>query len=228
MSRTPQAFSYIRFSSPEQMKGESLRRQQEASARWCSENKVTLNASLNLKDLGVSAFQGRNAAIGRLGKFLEAVERGYVKRGDYLIVESLDRISRQKLHEALERFLSIIRSGINIVTLIPQPHVYHAENIDVMDLMLAVIDLSRAGNESEVKSVRIGDAWAKKRERLGSGKVFTRRCPSWIRVENDEYILDEAKSGVVRRIIKMSLEGMGATATCKTLNGEGGPDPLLR
>ena len=41
----PLAYSYLRFSSPEQARGDSIRRQTEATADWCARNGVTLDAS---------------------------------------------------------------------------------------------------------------------------------------------------------------------------------------
>ena len=52
-----------------------------------------------------------------MGRFLEAVRVGSVKRGSYLIVESLDRLSREQVLTAQSLFLSIIQAGINLVTL---------------------------------------------------------------------------------------------------------------
>jgi DNA invertase Pin-like site-specific DNA recombinase len=51
----PVAYSYIRFSTPDQIKGDSLRRQTEASHRYAAENNLTLDETLNIRDLGVSA-----------------------------------------------------------------------------------------------------------------------------------------------------------------------------
>ena len=44
----PIAYSYIRFSSPEQSKGDSRRRQRVASAEWCNRNKAQLDTSLKV------------------------------------------------------------------------------------------------------------------------------------------------------------------------------------
>ena len=49
-------YSYIRFSSKKQAKGDSLRRQTEGE-EWIEKNGHT-KASLTLHDLGVSAFRG--------------------------------------------------------------------------------------------------------------------------------------------------------------------------
>jgi DNA invertase Pin-like site-specific DNA recombinase len=89
------AFSYARFSRPEQVRGDSLRRQFEATRAYCGRNGLVLDDSLNLRDLGVSAFRGKNAGQGALGAFTSAVASGRVPRGATLIVESLDRLSRK-------------------------------------------------------------------------------------------------------------------------------------
>src|SRR5687768_12023022 len=41
----PVAFSYVRFSTPEQAKGDSLRRQTEATEEWCRRNAIPLDTS---------------------------------------------------------------------------------------------------------------------------------------------------------------------------------------
>ena len=74
------AFSYIRFSSQKQQKGESFRRQAGFAVEVCRENGWVLDESLTLNDLGVSAFRGANAKVGALAEFLEAIRIGRVLR----------------------------------------------------------------------------------------------------------------------------------------------------
>lgn len=69
-------YSYIRFSTIEQSKGNSLHRQLEASQRYCEENGLSLDDTLNFHDLGISAFKGVNASEGKLGAFIQAVDEG--------------------------------------------------------------------------------------------------------------------------------------------------------
>jgi DNA invertase Pin-like site-specific DNA recombinase len=45
-----------------------------------------------------------------LGRFLAAVKSGAVTTGSFLIVESLDRLSREQILEAQALFLGIIRA----------------------------------------------------------------------------------------------------------------------
>src|SRR6516225_502903 len=65
------AYSYIRFSTPEQAKGHSLQRQAEAAQAWAAQHKVKLDDELTFEDRGVSGFTGANRETGALGVFLE-------------------------------------------------------------------------------------------------------------------------------------------------------------
>ena len=90
----PKVYSYTRWSTPEQAKGDSARRQSEAALRWADRHGYILDDSLRISDEGVSAYRGTNALDGGLSRFLEACRRGLIEPGSFLLVESLDRISR--------------------------------------------------------------------------------------------------------------------------------------
>jgi DNA invertase Pin-like site-specific DNA recombinase len=111
------AYSYIRMSTDIQLKGDSLRRQLELSKSYALANGLTLDQSSEMKDIGVSAYDSDNVKSGALGKFLQKIEEGKIERDSYLLIESLDRLSRDKVLTALDSFSSIIRAGIKIVTL---------------------------------------------------------------------------------------------------------------
>ena len=97
----PRAYSYIRFSSPEQAKGDSLRRQMELAEQYAEAHGLELDTELTFRDLGVSAYRGLNVETGELRAFLKAVEEGIVAPGSVLLVESLDRISRRVARKAV-------------------------------------------------------------------------------------------------------------------------------
>ncbi|GJE49732.1 hypothetical protein GOFOIKOB_2772 [Methylobacterium tardum] len=54
----PKCYSYIRFSRPEQLRGDSLRRQSEAADKWAADHGMVIDESI--QDLGVSSFRGLN------------------------------------------------------------------------------------------------------------------------------------------------------------------------
>ncbi|EBU8555551.1 recombinase family protein, partial [Salmonella enterica subsp. enterica serovar Telelkebir] len=73
----------------------------------------------------------------------------------WLVVENLDRLSRQSIIEAQELFLSIIRRGITIVTGM-DGKVYSKESVNAnpLDLLLSVMMFARANEESQTKRNR--------------------------------------------------------------------------
>src|SRR5262245_52797751 len=103
--------SLIRFSSPKQSKGDTIRRQLEWSKTWCERNGVHLDTSLRC-DKAVSAFRGKNRAKGALADFLGMIQGGRVAKGSLLLIESLDRLSREEIDEALTLFLGILKAGV--------------------------------------------------------------------------------------------------------------------
>ena len=65
---------------------------------------------------GRSAYRQSNAKKGALRVFLDAVETGYVSPGSNLLIENIDRLSRDQIVGGIGPFLTLIR-GITIVTL---------------------------------------------------------------------------------------------------------------
>src|ERR1700692_4962232 len=111
------AISYIRWSAPQQRLGDSKRRQLEKTEAFCQEHDLILDQ--RLVDDGKSAFKGKHRKKGTaLSRFLDDVKAGRIPKGTILIVESLDRLSRETPTVALRRFLEILEFDIEIVTLI--------------------------------------------------------------------------------------------------------------
>jgi DNA invertase Pin-like site-specific DNA recombinase len=214
------AYSYIRFSTTEQQKGDSLRRQIELSNTYAEENGLSIDASLNLRDLGVSAYDGSNKTKGALGGFIKAVETGIVKAGSYLLVESLDRLSRENVNDALLQFQQIIGNGITIVTLADRKK-YSKKSIseNPMELIFSILVMARAHEESETKSKRGRAAWTAKRTNA-SNKILTARCPGWLKVKDDRTGFDFVAENVavVREILDLTSSGMGQSQIVKIFN----------
>jgi DNA invertase Pin-like site-specific DNA recombinase len=78
------AYSYVRFSTPQQQEGASFQRQMEKANKFALEHGLILDTELNMSDLGVSAYRGKNARTGALAGFLEAVHKGRVEAGSYV------------------------------------------------------------------------------------------------------------------------------------------------
>jgi DNA invertase Pin-like site-specific DNA recombinase len=214
----PRAYSYVRMSTDLQLKGDSLRRQLEASAAYAATHDLELVDESRLEDIGVSAFKGANVAEGALGRFLDAAKAGKVPTGSFLLVESLDRLSRQEVRKSLAIFLSIVDAGVNIVTLADN-RVYTAQKTELVDLLTSLVIMSRAHEESQTKSRRVGAAWANKRARAKT-QPLTATCPAWLRLSQDrtKYEVIEDRAATVRLIFEESASGIGNYSITQRLN----------
>lgn len=164
------AYSYLRISSEKQTQGGGIERQMQASRAYAEQHGYKLVETL--QDIGVSAYKGKNSTEGALGGFIDAINSGSVEAGSVLIVESLDRLSREDPMAAFTQFSQIISKGVTIVTLV-DGQVYSPDSVkeDVSKLFISLGSMMRAHDESKVKSSRQIAAWNRKR---GNGKVRVR------------------------------------------------------
>jgi hypothetical protein len=159
-----------------------------------------MDTKFTFHDLGKSAYRGRNSTEGMLGEFLKYVKSGDVPKGSYLLVENLDRVSRETAWDALDRLREIAKEGVTIVTLNDgKQYSFDSLRQNPMDMMFAIMLFMRANDESETKGRRVGAAWANKR-RLAAEKPLT-----------------------VQRVFELTLAGRGQHAIAETFNREGVP-----
>ena len=179
-------------------------------------------SNLKLKDLGKSAFKGVHRTSGALGQFLKLVEEHKIEKGSILIVENLDRLSREQVLDALTQFTNIIKSGISVVTL--QDNMMYSEesvNANFGQLLMSIVYMSRAHEESKVKSDRLKAAWSEKRKKASNGKYkLSGRCPAWLKLSKDktkfEIIPEIAEA--VKLIYQLKSQGIGKSKIAKLLN----------
>jgi DNA invertase Pin-like site-specific DNA recombinase len=221
----PKAYSYIRFSHPEQAKGGSLGRQLERAKAYAEAHNLELDTELTFQDLGVSAYRGANVETGRLGEFLIAVEQGLIKAGSYLLIENLDRLSRDKPRKAFRLLEKICEAAITVVTTADGRKYDEATlDNDPLALMYALMVAIRANEENETKSDRVGKEYARKRERAAqgteSGKPFTRMLPAWLRFNEQtrKHEADPKRAAVIKSIFRMADEGLRQHKIAQRLN----------
>lgn len=218
----PKAYSYLRFSTPEQSKGDSLRRQIEKAKEYATRHGLELDDSLTLEDKGISAFKGANATRGALRRFLDAIDVGIVEPGSVLLVENLDRMSRQDPWDALPTFQQIINAGVSIVT-VQDGRVWSREELraNPIRIMESLFVMIRANEESATKSRRLKAVnEAKRAKAREQGKLLTRRIPAWLKVNEDTQAIEviPERAGVVREIFRWASEGIGKEAIARRLN----------
>jgi DNA invertase Pin-like site-specific DNA recombinase len=226
------AYSYIRFSTPDQIVGDSLRRQTAAAKAICERHNWTLDESLNLRDLGVSAFRGKNAQEGALGRFIEAIDSGRVKKGSVLIVEKLDRLTRLEPDDAYQLVRSILKKGVLIASVEPENILDQNDLKDGMRILMLIVRLILGNEESQKKSDRGSAARENKRSRIRDAAksnrpmpIMTSACPGWLQLSDDgtKFVPVPAKVAIVKQIFRATLEGTGLSKLTSQLNKSGVP-----
>jgi len=228
----PIAYSYTRFSSEKQSKGDSIRRQKDLVTQFIERNpelELELDTTLQLSDEGLSAYKGVAQTKGSLGVFIRLVEDGKIEKGSYLLVESLDRLSRQTPRQALNQLNTLADEGIVLVTL-SDGKTYTKESLDGdggMSLIFAIMLMARAHEESATKGLRISAAWANKFNKIKDGVQLTARVPFWINKQDKSKSIPE-RVAVVKEIFEMSSKGLGAMRIAQELNAKKTPTPTAR
>ncbi|MBT4285785.1 MAG: recombinase family protein [Deltaproteobacteria bacterium] len=218
----PLCISYARFSTPAQRKGDSLRRQIDNAKKYAKENDFIFDKSY--VDEGLSAYSGKHTSEGYLGKFLKMIKDGGIPKGTTLVIENLDRLSRQNITKALSQFLSIIDAGVSIHTLMDK-QTYSIENIEKNQgmLFLSIGQMYRAHDESEAKSKRLKEVWEQKRKNALELKMpTTGRLPLWLKLNRKTMTIETIpqRAAIIQRIFYMAENGKGATTIIKTFNAE--------
>lgn len=210
-------YSYIRFSHPDQRKGDSFRRQTDLAEKYAEEKGMVLDKSLK-PDLAVSAYRGKNRKTGNLAAFLHKITTGTVAKGSALLLESLDRLSREELEESFDLLRSIVRAGVEVHT-ISDGQVYKKGSMDAQQMIMSIFVLARSNEESKRKSERCAAVAEQARERARTGKPTTKRVPGWIRVKEDYsgFELIPSYAATVRTVYRMALNGYGANLICDHL-----------
>jgi DNA invertase Pin-like site-specific DNA recombinase len=223
------AISYVRFSHPNQRLGDSLRRQIAEAAAYAAKHGLQLDETI--RDEGQSAYTGNHVSRGALGRLLARVQQGDIPQNAVLIVEAIDRLSRQDVVSAMEQFIQLLRAGIVIVTLIDGQR-YDAETVrqNPSLLQLSLNLMALANRESANKSHRLLKTWEKKRQLAASeNRPPTRSCPGWLTVASSRqkdgtfYTVDSQKAAAVRSIFEMAAAGRGLNDIARELNDRGIP-----
>ena len=214
---TRKAYAYSRLSTEKQLSGHGLERQRKAVQKYATENNLELIEEY--EDIGLSGFTGANSKVGKFGEFVRGIEDGLIDSNCTLIVENLDRISREQPLTAQANFIRLINSGVEIVTLLDhQKYNKQIINKNPHLLYISLGTMIRAHDESLIKSTRLKSAWRKKRE-LVQSKPLTKIAPAWLILEDGKFIEKHNSFTVIRKIFDLCIShGCGALAITKFLN----------
>lgn len=216
------AYSYVRLSSKEQIKGHGNLRQTKAIHEAAQRYHWHLSEQ-TFSDLGVSSFKGLNRLSGALSQFIELAQTGQIEKGSVLIVENVDRLSRENVMNSVSLMLNLINLGITIYTLSDDRIYKQQSDTAFMDLMLWALSAQRAHEESVMKSQRIRASRENAKERAReAGVVMNRSLPAWLKWSENrtELIVIDEIAVIIQRIFKLYAEGLSMKPIAMRLNAE--------
>lgn len=212
------AIAYVRYSSATQGDGDSVERQTAPLRDF--EEKFNTEITEIIKDEGVSSFRGDNIKTGKFKGIIKKIEIGEIIDGDYLVIESIDRISRQELNKTASILQGILDKGISIYTTSDQ-RLYSVKDKsrDLEDYMMIGLIAKRANEESETKSKRRKSAWNKAKRDAENGKFFhtANSIPYGFMIENNQITIHEERAKEIKFIFE-NLKKEGVSATVRKLN----------
>ena len=180
-------------------------------------------------DKGRSAFKGSNLKEdAALRKILDEIAAGTIASGSILIVENLDRISRQGPKLARQVLARVTDNGVEIHILnINQMLKKNWEN-DFGQSVVVDNELQRAWKESLYKSDRIGRAWKAKKDNASKDFPLTTNVPGWLKVVDRKIVNNKIvepgkiveipeKVALVQEVYRLACLGVGITMIVRQL-----------
>lgn len=220
-------YPYVRFSSEQQSGGSSYKRQMGDILKYAKENGYTVNNSLELKDLGLSAYKAKHIEKGSLGDFLDALDTGVIESDGsaYLCIEQIDRLSRQSIDNAYQVFRRILKANVNVITLMDKKIYTKASLNDLMSIMYSSMLMAQANEESAKKAERILKSFDHKIDKLNNGETiqYVGIFPGWIdnkgTKQKTNFVVNE-KAKIVKRVFKMYIAGTSMGDIARIFNEE--------
>ncbi|WP_377846803.1 recombinase family protein [Bosea sp. UC22_33] len=212
---------YRRVSSSAQLAGDGLERQDKGTRRYIEREGLVIVREY--EDRGVSAFRGRNRRTGQLATILENIRRGVIKPGEHLIIESLDRLSRQPIFDALATMKEILSAGVTIHSVFDGlPYTLESVNREQWRAQQLLNSMMRGHEESRIKSERVAEAYERGRQ---TGRIVAGRIPTWLRIEKEDgrkvFKVNEDVKAIVVDIFEMARDGLSSYKIAQDLKRRG-------
>lgn len=202
---------YARYSGSKQSQGTSVERQVEMAEAYAKAHGLTITEP-PLIDRAKSAFHAVHVR-GKMGQLLKRVASGDLGQGDIILVEMIDRLSREKVMRAWDQLRTFTNAGVTIITVADGSRLNDATFDEQWTRIIEPLArMAGAHDESAKKSVRTTDNWQRNRAK---GVNMTTALPGWLNQDKSER---RERVSMVRQIFDLCLAGHGCSVIAKTLN----------
>lgn len=231
-------FTYRRISSSKQEKGTGLEQQtisDELRSQLCAEYTV-VPYHQDFEDSGVSGFVKDADSEKDLIKdrpafreLMNTIQQPNVGDGSVLALYNADRLARADTHTAVSLLMNITQyCRLYIVS---EGRMFDKRDSNLMvELIMVVISLQRAHDESKAKSARTKGAALSKLQRYLEGErnqygrpiwSGTGRLPYWLTTDDAKGIVKHPEYfPIAQQMVSMALQGHGITKITQYLNND--------
>ncbi|WP_182058929.1 recombinase family protein [Pantoea sp. ME81] len=211
---------YLRVSSKDQaLNGGGLHDQEQAGMAYIKSMPNHFNESQLevIRDEGISSYRGSNIEEGApLYEFVQERIRNKDGNKYSIIAYSIDRISRMNVWASSQFVGQAIMSGIEIHDLMTRQVL---KSDDQIGAIISTLNLMRANSESDAKSKRKLQSIENNIKRsLETGKAYRAKCPKWLRIENEQYVIVDEIADCLRDAVDWYLDGWTSGQIVKELN----------
>jgi DNA invertase Pin-like site-specific DNA recombinase len=166
----PGPFCYCRFSTRATSRDNIPKRQLQRAKEYADRVGLELDAKLTA-DNGASDLKGTAIEKGSLAHFLNLVRAGKVKPRATLVIENLDRLSRQGPKATRQLIEQVTDSGVDVHILNLRLTLKQGWENKLTDSVILDAELSRSYLESSYRSERIKKAWANRKTKAPEAKA---------------------------------------------------------
>ena len=219
----PSAIIYARFSTTEQSKGYSLERQQMLGTAFAVDHGWSVEKTIT--DEGRSAFHGANRLEGSALHQFELEARNGLHRGKVLVVENIDRLSRQGAKAAAQLIWGLNEHGVDVATYHDGTIYMASSSGDLLDVFKLIMGAQQSHLESANKSKRTRDTWANRFKKMSEGtqKKPVPHTPHWIDKFEGGMKLNPQRTALLNEIYDLYIDGVGIHRIVTLLNNRSEP-----
>lgn len=138
----------------------------------------------------------------------------------YLLIEDVDRISRMLPLDSLNLIAKILDFGVTIISL-RDNQVLNLKNWQSSQSFLILSLKTTLANEERQKRIFRGKANWKQKRLEAATKIYTRKVPGWLTVKDDKIVKIPEHVATVKKIFKLSSEGIGIVTIIRMFNEQG-------
>lgn len=204
--------AYARYSGSAQRKGTSIERQIEMIEAYASANGLALTEPPHI-DRAKSAFHAAHIR-GKMGALLKRALNGDLGQGDIILVEVIDRMSRERVMKAWDQLRVFTNAGVTIITVADGSKLNEVTFEEQWTRMIdPLAKMAGAHDQSKIKQDRGNDVWERRRS---TGVTMTTAFPGWLEKKTAKPIPERVAT--VHQIFDLYLSGYGAGVIAKKLN----------